>query len=430
MLLVYTQEVTPRITYIFKHICTRILGVDVGFTSVIEELIAHNGPKLSYGKQPMGNELFIQSHGLLVQQGFEGVEINVRPWGETKCFFPTSDKSALPFDIFAAAFYLLSRYEEYLPHVKDELGRFPASESLGFKEGFLEQPVIDIWAHEFKNVLMSVFPQLVFPKKIMEVHNIVEAKVPFLYKHRGVFRSVIGYFRDIGRFRIRNMFRRSRVLLTLKKDPYNTLEWVIECSKPSSTKLSVFFMLGEAVFFDHNLNTKKNLFKMLIKYVSDYRQVGLIFSYQSLTDYEQLKVEKKRMEEITHRTVSESMNAQYRVNLPDIYRNLVELEVERDYTMVYEEATGFRAGTCTPFLFYDLDYEIKTPLIVHPLAGTSEALVGKKRSEIVTCIDRLMNSVNTVNGTFSFVLSNRDFIDDSSHQVWRNIFSEKLQTDE
>ena len=65
MILVYTQKMTPRIAYVFKHMCTRILGVEVHFTSVIEELIAHSGPKLSYGKQPMGNELFLQSHGLL-----------------------------------------------------------------------------------------------------------------------------------------------------------------------------------------------------------------------------------------------------------------------------------------------------------------------------------------------------------------------------
>lgn len=136
MLLIYTQKVTPRIDYIFKHLCTRILGLKVEFTATIEVFISHQGPKLSYGKQPLGNELFIQSHGLLTVQGFEDVEIVVKPWKQSIGFFPTSEKSALPFDIFAASFYLLSRYEEYLPHVKDPLGRFPASESLAYREGF------------------------------------------------------------------------------------------------------------------------------------------------------------------------------------------------------------------------------------------------------------------------------------------------------
>jgi len=34
MLLVYTHKITPRVKFVFKQICTRILGIDVGFTTV------------------------------------------------------------------------------------------------------------------------------------------------------------------------------------------------------------------------------------------------------------------------------------------------------------------------------------------------------------------------------------------------------------
>ena len=163
MLLIFTKQITPRISYVFKHICTRILGIKVGFTTEIDAFLAHKGPKVSYGKQPLGNELFFQSHGLLTQQGIESVDINVRDWETTKCFFAVSDKSALPYDIFTAAFYLLSRYEEYLPNVKDPLGRFSALESLGFKYNFLDSPVIEIWSYKLKDLLQQRFPQLLFP---------------------------------------------------------------------------------------------------------------------------------------------------------------------------------------------------------------------------------------------------------------------------
>ena len=123
MLLIYSLKITQRITYIFKHICFRILGVEVNFTNVIEDFMAYSGPKLSYGKKKLGDELFIQSTELLMQDGFESIDITVKDWGETKCFFAVGKNSSLPFDIFAASFYLLSRYEEYLPQVKDEKGR-------------------------------------------------------------------------------------------------------------------------------------------------------------------------------------------------------------------------------------------------------------------------------------------------------------------
>ena len=34
--------------------------------------------------------------------------------------------------------------------------------------------------------------------------------------------------------------------------------------------------------------------------------------------------------------------------------------------MGYPDTIGFRASTCTPFLFYDLDFEVQTPLMIHP----------------------------------------------------------------
>jgi hypothetical protein len=43
----------------------------------------------------------------------------------------------LPFDPLAATFYLVSRYEEYLPFIPDEHGRFPAKQSFAFSNGFL-----------------------------------------------------------------------------------------------------------------------------------------------------------------------------------------------------------------------------------------------------------------------------------------------------
>lgn len=427
MLLIYTQKLTPRISYVFRHICFRILGIEIVFTSIIDEFIAHPGPKLSYGKQSLGNELFIQSEGLLVQQGFESIEITVKDWDETKCFFSMSDRSALPFDIFAASFFLLSRYEEYLPHVKDATGRFPASESLAFKEGFLQQPVVDLWAYKFKEILKTSFPELTFPIKKMHIHNLVEASQPFIYTQQGFLRTVIGYWSDLWQLKMRFVADRSKVIFGLRKDPFDTFKWLINRTKNSNHQLSIFFLLGEGLSFRESMNTQRRKFKMLVKFVSDYKETGLIFSFTSLTDYEKLKKEKRRLEDITNRTLQSSMNAQFLVNLPEIYRNLVELEIEKDYTMVFENEVGFRAGTCTPFLFYDLDSEIKTPLMIHPIAITTKSLNKKYDSEINKIFNSVFNLVEKVNGTFSMLFSNRDFRASEKNKIWRSIFSERLQ---
>ena len=422
MLLIHTQKITPRLDFAFKHICTRILRVKVQFTSVIEVFISHQGPKLSYGRQPMGSELFIQSQGLLTQRGIEAIEITVQPWRGSVGFFEVGEKSVLPFDIFSATFYLLSRYEEYLPHLKDHLGRYPAEESLAFQEKFLQQPVVDIWAFRFKEVLLQHFPDMQFPSRSFERHHMVEATQPFAYTQRGFLRNFIGYFSDLVNLRMGSFFRRGRVLLRLRKDPFNTFSWMINMTKKSDVKISVFFQLGDSYSFLEGINSKRKKYQMLVKFVGDYTEVGLIFSFHSLPDYELLKVEKHQMDELTHRRLRSSMNDQFLLDLPHSYRNLLELEVEKDVTMVYEDHLGFRAGTCTPFLFYDLDYEIKTPLIIHPLAGTTSALRSHTKAEMESDIYRLLDSVKSVNGTFSLLFSNRDF---TMKQVfWRRLFSE------
>lgn len=422
MLLIHTQKLTSRLDYVFKHVCTRILGVKVQFATVIEDFIAHQGPKISYGKQPMAKELFFNSHGLLSQLGFEDLEIVVYPWGESVGFFPASKKSALPFDIFSASFYLLSRYEEYMPHLKDELGRFPATESLAFKEKFLQQPLVDIWAYYFKEVLVQHFPDMEFSNKQFEQHHLVEASQPFAYGQRGFLRNFSGFIRDLGNFRIKSIFERSKVLVHLRKDPFDTFNWIMNTTKRTGSKLSVFFLLGEGYSFWEDINSKREKYKLLVKLVGDYTEVGLIFSYHSQGDEERQKLEKIQMEELTHRKLCSSLNDRFLVNLPHNYRNLLELEIENDMTMLYEDYLGFRASTCTPFLFYDLDYEIKTPLIVHPVAGATTALKDRKKGEKESEVYHLRDSVKKVNGTFSLWYSNRDF---TSNQVfWRRFFSE------
>ena len=159
MLLIYTNNLTNRLKFVFNQICNRILSIPISFTTRVETFISHEGPKISYAPQPLGNEFFIKSHGLLFDQGISDVEINVQKWKETKCFFYSGENSNLPFDIFSAAFYLLSRYEEYLPHVKDNYGRFTKNDSIAFKYNFLTQPVVDIWALYFKEALKQHFPK-------------------------------------------------------------------------------------------------------------------------------------------------------------------------------------------------------------------------------------------------------------------------------
>lgn len=423
MLLVFTHKITPRLSYAFKHICTRILGVPVSFTTTIEEFIAHESLKISYAKQPLSNEIFIRSHELLFEQGLNDVEIHVHDWDTTKAFFSTSEKSSLPYDIFAATFYLLSRYEEYLPHVKDEYGRFLAKESLAFKNGFLHQPVIDIWAYKFKSVLQAQFPDFEFPKKSYSIQPVIDVPMAYYFKQKGLLRTIGGTLGDLFRFKFRQFYQRYLVLFGFQRDPYDTFKWIITKQKQTKFKFVVFFLIGDYSTYDKNINVNRKQFVSLIKSVSDYCKVGLKASYFALEDIEVLKKEKKKMESIVNYGLEASRHSFSKLNLPESYRNLIELEVKQDFTMGYINELGFRAGTCTPFQFYDLDYEVQTPLQINAFHCIDYALLKRqsfldKKQEL----ERLIQQVKQVNGTFTPVFHNYTFGDDVRWKGFRDLF--------
>ena len=410
MLLIYTPKITSRLKFVFKQICTRILGIPIDFTSVIEVFIAHSGSKMSYGAQPLGSEFFVKSNGLLFEQGLSDVDINVLQWDQTKCFFYVGEKSNLPFDIFSAAFYLLSRYEEYLPHVKDEYGRFTKEHSIAHQQQFLHQPVIDLWAYKLKAALEDYFPETRFQNRTFTIHPIIDIPMAYFFKNKGFLRSVGGFFSDFIQFKFRTFSDRFLVLFGLKKDPYDTFNYIVNRQKKSSQKFDVFFLVGDYSTYDKSISLNKKEFVSQIKSIRDYCNVGLKTSFLALDDFDKLKQEKNRLDTVVNSQITKARSSFSKVNLPTTYRHYIDLEIQSDFSMGYPEAIGFRAGTCTPFLFYDLDFEVQTPLKIHPYQLMDFSLLNHvslldKKETLIRAIQEVKN----VNGTFTPIFHNYTF---------------------
>lgn len=408
MLLIYTQKITPRITYTFKHICTRILGVSVGFTSKIEEFVAHEGMKLSYGRKRLGGEIFVQQDELLVEQGMGDVEIKMGDWDGTPCFFKVSEDSSIPFDIFAASFYLLTRYEEFFPHVKDEGGRFPATESLGYQEDFLHLPVVDMWAYKFRKVLEEHY-DLKFARRKFKAETIISVTEAYRFRKKGIVRSALGFLSDLFQLKVKYAVDRVRVLLKLKKDPYDNYGIIVKFLKKYKVPLKFMFQVSSFSTYDRNVNPNRYEFQSLIKSMADYAEVGLQPGYYACQYSEPLKQEKQRLEDILKRPVESGLNHRYNLLLPDQYMNMAELEFRNDYSMGYPKALGFRAGTCTPYLFYDINLEVTLPILIHPFAINMQAVDRILSSDVEMAIDELLKETRQVEGTLTAIFSNEDF---------------------
>lgn len=429
MLLIYTHKITPRISYIFKHFFGHILKIPVTFTNKVNEFVAHNGPKITYSKAPLGTEFFIRSHDLLFEQGINDIDIKIYKWDDVPCFFPAGETSTIPFDIFAASFYLISRYEEYLPHVQDVHERFSAVESLAYKNKFLEKPVVDIWAFKFLELLKIKFPNYHFPNREFKLISTINVDMAYVYKHKGVVRTTGGFLKDLLNFKFINLRNRLLTIFNFRKDPYDTFSTLLKIKAEQNVETIFFFSIGDYTTYDKNISSANINFKSLIKSVADYAKVGLQPSYFTFKNPEKLKKEKLRLEYIINRPVICSRQHYLRLSLPDTYQNLLDIDLKEDYTMGYEKSAGFRASTCTPFYFYDLDFEILTPLKIFPFAFMDVTLkqhMELSNDESLVKILALKNEVKKVNGTFISVFHNETLCENEYWNGWTNIYKETV----
>lgn len=427
MVLVYTHKITPRLTYVFKHIFVRILGEEVSFTTKIEEFLTHKGVKLTYSKTALGNEFFIRSHDLLFEQGINDVEISIVKWDDTLGFFNAGKKSSIRYDIFASSFYLLSRYEEYLPHVQDEFERFPAQESLAYKNRFLDKPIIDIWAYKLLSALKEKFPEQKFVERKYSYLSCFTVNQALLFKHKGVVRTIGGLINDFFTLQLGRVWDRIMVLMNISKDPYDTYNKIVRVKKKNEIDVVLFFLISNYTTYDNNISITKNKFRLLIKSMSDYVKVGLNSSFFTMNDEELLKKEVKKMESIINTPVVKSRQHMLRLKLPETYQNLIDLEVAEDYSMGYPDQIGFRSSTCTPFYFYDLDFEIQTPLKVVPYAITDTVLrmnMSLSPKQAMERVKSVCESVKNVNGTFVTQFHNELLSNYGDWKGWKHFYEE------
>ena len=146
-----------------------MLELTFSLTSAVEVFVAHSGPKMSYTDKSLGDEFNMTSHSLLFERGIIDQDLTVYDWQGIPAFFKTNEKSPIPYDIFAASFFLLTRYEESSLKLKTSSEFFDPSQSLAFKEGFLDMPLVDLWVFKLYGIMSAHFTEIQpYKKKVCE----------------------------------------------------------------------------------------------------------------------------------------------------------------------------------------------------------------------------------------------------------------------
>ena len=430
-MLVLVPKVSGRVMYVFDLMLRQLLGIDFDLTTDAESFKAFDGPKLHYGQQRIGDEPFVKAVELLFErhineQSFRTVDFE----GTVAPYAVYGQGNLMPFDVFAASFFLVSRYEEYLSQVRDQYGRFRAEATWMHENGMLQKPLVNIWSIALGKRFQEIYPELVIKHNKFTFVPTYDIDAAWAYKHKGLYRTVGGFFKDLAAGDRENLLERHQVLRGKRKDPFDSFDFQFDLQKEFKLKPIYFILCGDYDTNDKNISIRKTAFQSLIKTLGDYADVGIHPSFSSYLDIERMRIEIERLSEVLHRPVTKSRQHFLRMNLPRSYQKLIELDIKDDYTMGFASQAGFRAGIADTFRFYDLENDMVTNLLVHPFTlmdGTMRDYLKLDIEASFALAKQLVDEVKAVGGTFVYLTHNETLGGEKRWVGWPEMYRKLLE---
>jgi hypothetical protein len=431
MIIILSPYRSNRLEFICQFIFSEQLGVDYQIVTAKENF--EFNPEtcvIGYGVSQSHLKTFnLPCRGLLFEQVIHPQEINVEtlqsqfePSLKIKSFFfePGYD---FQFDIFSACFYLLSRYEEYLPHQKDAFGRFPHTASLAFKNDFLNQPLINIWIKEFKTALQLRFKNVHFNPPVFQSIVTYDIDMAWSYRNKGLFRNLFGFLKNPS-------LERLMVLSGLQKDPFDQFDFLSEINEKWKLNGIYFFLLAKSrSAFDKNIDPNHPEWMKQIQRISKKHKTGIHPSYYSMDQPKQIDSELKNLSEITATEIVRSRQHYLRFSLPDTYRTLADCGIKKEYSMGYGSINGFRASFAGSFFWFDVLKDTTTQLRIFPFSYMDANSIFEEKITVAEAKRKFIQHLNVckeTNGLFISVFHNHLLTQDADGNDWRMLFEDVI----
>ena len=417
----------PRFTFIVRQIFGEWLGLEVihekGASANIGE------PLVEYGSTRRGTGILIPAHPYLDGGGFE--DPDCKTVDGLPALFPVSVEGCdLPFDLLSMCFYLLSRHEEYnREELCDHLGRFPARASAAWKHGFLDVPLVDKWVNRLRLLLLERFPHLQIHQSEYQFIPSYDIDYFWAYQNRPFWHKAGGVFKSLLTGKWAHLRRRLRVISGIEADPFFTFDYLQSCHEKHGIHPQYFVLVGNFKGLDRSNAWHLPAVREAIRALAREGDVGLHPSVASNADLNQLAIEKRRIEQILKRPVTDTRQHFLCLKFPETYRSLCSAGFCADYSLGYSETAGFRASTSRSFLWYDIDREEDTGLRLHPFAFMDVALRRQSEGnseEALRIVGGLVDEVKMTGGSLYFLWHNSSFYELEGWLGWQSVFEEVL----
>ncbi len=324
-------------------------------------------------------------------------------------------------DVFASSFFMLTRWEEYVNKNRDNHNRFPAIESIALKNNFLDRPIVN----EYVEMLWNMLVYLGYSKKrkertfsLMATHDVDEPiryRNPYIYLRRFIAELIKNKS-------LRGAFYVVLTAFGMRKDSFDTFDWLMDVSEKSGIK-SYFFFMGKGQTRHDNRYKSRDKFieKLISKIKKRGHHIGMHPTYNAYNNDVQFKAEKNELEKNLQTEIKFGREHFLRFEVPTTWQIWEDNDMEWDSTLSYADKEGFRCGVCYDFSVFNILTRSKLNLIEIPLTVMEGSFVTYQKNisvvEMETKIHWLLEKAKKYKGTFVFLWHNSSFNTDE----WKGV---------
>lgn len=319
-------------------------------------------------------------------------------------------------DIFASSFFMLTRWEEYVNLTRDVHNRFPANESLAYRNNFLKRPVVNEYIEMLWNMLEYLGCNQKRKEKKYELVLTHDVDNIFKWKTFNMFvKNIAG-----------DIIKRKNIPLALNKmkeyfikNPYDMFDYLMDLSEEIGIKSHFFFMSGGTSHFDNNYSIKQPFIRKIRRKIENREhRIGFHPSYNTYNNKNQWGKEYDDLSTQTLQEIKTGRQHFLRFEIPTTWQIWEENNMEWDSSLTYPEEEGFRCGICYEYSVFNILTRKNLKLKEIPLILMEVSMVNyqKLSTQLMQAkVNKLIDNVKKYDGKFVLLWHNSNF----NSEIWK-----------
>jgi hypothetical protein len=313
-------------------------------------------------------------------------------------------------DLLSSLWLTLSRFEETLAGERDAHDRFTAAQSLAFKGGFLDRPVVDEFGLAFEQVLKALLPGWRPNERKLQVkvsHDIDVVGIPVQW------RTTLGHVlsRRNPQAALRDILS---TVASVRPAYLQAVLDVVNLAAGHGLRSAVYWKTNEIGPLDSAYDLRHpKLSRTLTELMETGAEMGVHPGYKTFLNPEKLRTEVETLRNVLGEREFGGRQHFLRWS-PATWYDWEQCGLGYDSSVGFADHIGFRAGTCFPYRPWLLDRNreadlLEIPLIVMDGTFTVYMKLAREKSLDIAraCIDRC----KTVGGVFTFLWHNHTLLD-------------------